>query len=77
MLQNIDGLIDANPFLPILPRHLANHVLDNRRTVLIERQFFILGLAVHFELVLAKEGKVFIVKDVHRQANSPDIRGLA
>lgn len=65
MLQNIDSLIDADPFLPILPRHLADHVLQYCGTVLVEGEFFVLGLAVHLVLVLAKEGKVLIVKDVH------------
>lgn len=77
VLQDIYSLVDRNPLPPILGSHLPNGLLKYWWTAFVINQLIVLGLHVHLELVLAKEGKILIEENIHRKANAPDICSLA
>ena len=76
MTENINSLVNTYAFFPILTSHFLNRILQHIRTVLSELQGVILRFDVHLQLVLAKEGQVFMEEDIHTKANPPYVSCL-
>lgn len=77
MTKDINGLVNADPLLPLFSSHFLYSLPQHHRAVLSELQSLVLSLDVHLKLILVNKGQILVEEDIHTETHTPDISGLA